>query len=406
MPGHQCAAATLAGRQCSHISWDDNPLCRLHRARAQMVRLFADLPEHVAAAARPRCEQCTRNALVGLTHCRQHEQLRPRPDLPPEQRCAHGHGCMRAAQAHQRCARHLPGFVRRQRMMIWHEMYDPGVIQVVERPDIWADVVAGWHARIGEPHIDARFVQTLEMTLARELRIPVLWNRHMGGHAPMDARGNIGWQWADEDDLPFGLAPAPPPRTELEGFVRDTQNIHTRVVTQQTNSALDILLNAEVPSNQKTITEIHMSIMGHVALGRIQTSLTQIDAVDRDVKRWYRVSTCRSDGDYLYKRTLDGLWAKIKTSSERQELEIRMWQEMVDSLGMCCDGHISRLTNVLCGFDEAFAPKLSPAELLQNRMAVIAGMEGGIILQVAEAMSAFKELKVPEDQWEAWIDAL
>jgi hypothetical protein len=111
-------------------------------------------------------------------------------------------------------------------------------------------------------------------------------------------------------------------------------------------------------------------------------------------------------GDFLYKRTLDGLWAKIKTSSLHQELEIRLWQEMVDSLGMCGDGHISRLTNVLCGFDDAFAPQLSPAEQLQNRMAVIAGMEGGIILQVAEALSAFKELKVPEDQWEAWIDAL
>jgi hypothetical protein len=39
-------------------------------------------------------------------------------------------------------------------------------------------------------------------------------------------------------------------------------------------------------------------------------------------------------------------------------------------------------------------------------MAVISGMDGGIILQVAEAMAAFKELNVPEDQWEAWIDAL
>jgi hypothetical protein len=64
------------------------------------------------------------------------------------------------------------------------------------------------------------------------------------------------------------------------------------------------------------------------------------------------------------------------------------------------------LTNVLCGFDDAFAPELTPAEKLQNRMSVIAGMEGGIILQVAEAMSAFKEFNVPDTQWEAWIDAL
>jgi hypothetical protein len=286
-------------------------------------------------------------------------------------------------------------------MELWNEMYVPGLIQIAERPDVWRDVIEEWHARIGEELVDARFVQTLELTVARELRIPELWNRHMGDQAPMNVVGEIHWQH-DLDDARV----QPPARTDLEGFARDTQNIHTRIVTQQTNAALDILLNADVPSNQKTVTETHMCFMDHIVLGRIKTDLGLIENVDRDVKRWYRTNTCRMDGDFLYKRTLDGLWSKIKTSSLRQELEIRLWQEMVDSLGMCGDGHISRLTNVLCGFDEAFAPQLSPAEQLQNRMAVIAGMEGGIILQVAEALSAFKELKVPEDQWEAWIDAL
>jgi hypothetical protein len=124
------------------------------------------------------------------------------------------------------------------------------------------------------------------------------------------------------------------------------------------------------------------------------------------MKRWYRTATCRTEGDYLYKRVLDGLWFKIKTSPVKDELVIRLWQEVVDSLGMCCDGHISRLTNVLCGFDEAFAPELTPGEKLQNRMAVIASMEGGIILQTAQALAAFKEFDIPREQWNAWIDAL
>jgi hypothetical protein len=73
---------------------------------------------------------------------------------------------------------------------------------------------------------------------------------------------------------------------------------------------------------------------------------------------------------------------------------------------MCCDGHITRLANVLCGFDDAFTPELSPAEQLQNRMAVIAGMDTGIILQAAEAMKTLTEFNVPREQWEPWIDAL
>ena len=375
------------------------------------IVLFENIPEPMRVAARVRCISCARFAAPGLQHCPWHEAMRPRPDLPPEQRCVH-RGCMRAIDQHQRCVRHVNGFIQRRRAAIWQDMYDPGLIQVVERPDMWPDVVAEWNRHIGEEFIDAGFIQTLELNLAREMRIPVLWNRHMGNHAPMDERGNVGWRFGfeddddDDDDIRFVGIPRPPPRTELEAFVRDGQNVHTRVVTEHTNTALNILLNADVPPTQKTVTEIHMTFIDHVAAGRIRSNVIQLGDVDRDVKRWYRTGTCRGNGDFLYKRTLDGLWSKIKTSSLRQELEIRLWQEMVDSLGMCCDGHISRLTNVLCGFDDAFAPQLSPAELLQNRMAVISGMDGGIILQVAEAMSAFKELKVPEDQWEAWIDAL
>ena len=398
MPPHQCAAATATGHQCTRNVCGADTLCGTHRAQVR-VRIFADLPvpEH------PRCLNCTRNALPGMQFCRRHERLRPRPDLPPEQRCTHP-DCMRIAGEHRRCRVHVIGFIRMRRLELWNEMYIPGMLQIAERPEIWREVVATWTARIGEPFIDARFLQTLEMTVAREMRIPELWNRHMGDHAPMDALGQIAWLiMVDEDDMPM---PRPPPRTELEGFARDTQNIHTRVVTQQTNAAMDILLNTDVPSDQNTVAEVNGCFRVLVAKDHIKTSLTEMSQIDRDMKRWYRTETCHMEGDFLYKRTLDGLWAKMKTSSLRHELEIRLWQEMVDSLGMCSAGHISRLTNVLCGFDDAFAPKLSPAEQLQNHMAVIAGMEGGIILQVATAIAAFKELNIPEEQGEAWIDAL
>ena len=403
MPPRICAAATTGNHQCSRFVWGNDVLCGQHANMAN-VRLYENLPANLRQPVRPRCMQCGRFAAPGLQHCPWHESMRPRPDLPADQRCVHRH-CMRIIHQHQRCVRHVNGFIQRQRAVAWQVMYEPALIQVAERPDMWVEVVAEWNRHIGEPFIDVGFVQAMEINLGRDLHIPELWNRHMGGHAPMDAMGNIGWRIFEDDDDIVRVGGAPP-RTELEGFARDTQNIHTRVVTEQTNTSLGILLNTEVPPQQKTVTETHMCFMEHIALGRIKTSLDVIGEVDRDVKRWYRVKTCRTEDDFLYKRTLDGLWAKIKVSTLRQELEIRLWQEMVDSLRMCCDGHISRLTNVLCGFDDAFAPPLSPAELLQNRMAVISGMDGGIILQVAEAMAAFKELNVPEDQWEAWIDAL
>lgn len=396
MPPHQCAAATAAGHQCTHIVHAAaETLCGIHRDKLN-TRLFINQPGGVQ-----RCQLCPRVAAPGIDHCPRHEHLRPRPDLPAEQRCQHN-GCMRVGGEHNRCVRHVAAFIQRQRIEIWNEMYGPAVIQVTERPDLWQEVVAEWQTHIGGPFVNDTFVQALEITIARELRIPELWNRHMGGQAIMDPFGNIGWL----DRWPADVAPRPAPRTELETFARDTQNIHTRFVTQQTTAALEILLNANVPSDQNTLAELETCFKSLIIDSHVRTSIDKIKDISRDIKRWYKVRTCRTEGDFLYKRTLDGLWSKMKTSALHKELELRLWQEMEDSLGMCCDGHISRLTNVLCGFDDAFAPQLSVAEQLQNRMAVIAGMEGGIILKVAEAIAAFKELKVPQEEWEAWVDAL
>ena len=405
MPFHQCAAATANGHQCRNSIWGAPALCGIHR-RVLNVRLFTTDPQQPVVEP-VICRMCGRLA-VNAGYCTRHDALRPRLDLPREEQCRH-RGCQRAAQGeHHRCRPHTLLFVRRQQRLVFDEMYVQGLVAAAEAPDAWIGVVDIWRAQVNQPFVNENLIHHLEINLARELRIPALWNHHMGGHAVMDENGAIGWRVFDVmDDIP--LPPhvqRRPARGDLEAFVRDGQNVHTHVVTQQTNSSLDILLNADIPSDQKTVTETHMKFMEHIALDKIKTSLDVVRDVDRDVKRWYRTGTCRQEGDYLYKRTLDGLWAKIKTSPAKQELEIRLWQEMVDSLGMCCDGHITRLANVLCGFDDAFAPEMSPGEKLQNRMAVIAAMEGGSIHQTAEALAAFKEFNVPRDQWEAWIDAL
>lgn len=395
----RCTATTMTGHQCRCNARLNEALCTRHLNNPN-TRIF---DEAVVA----RCRHCRRVPVEGFEYCRNHEPLRPRPDLPPEQRCVHPQ-CMRIIHAHNRCRNHERVFIRREEERVFNEMYRDGINRLQHGPDNWRDVVIRWRQQRNEPFVNNHLLEQLEVTLARDLRIPDLWNMYMGGWAPMDAAGQIAWQFEDNRNLWEGMNPnQQPARGELEAFIRDGQNVHTRFVTEQTNSALTILLNTDVPPTQKTVLESHVKFMEFTAIGRIPAiSLDLIDQVDRDVKRWYRTATCRTQDDYLYKRVLDGLWLKIKTSSVRDELVIRLWQEMVDSVGMCCDGHISRLTNVLCGFDEAFQPELTPGEKLQNRMAVIASMEDGIILQTAQALAALREFNVPREQWEAWVDAL
>jgi hypothetical protein len=394
----RCTAATMNGHQCRCNARPNQTLCGRHNNPNVVLYNPNDL-------IRERCMNCRRPPMVGTNYCRHHELLRPRPDLPPEQRCVERH-CMRIVHGYNRCRIHEGRFHRREQARVFNDMYRDGLNRFLNGVDTWQDVVIRWRHQQNEPFVNNHILEQLEVTLARDQRIPELWNMYMGQWAPMDEVGQIAWEFEQRNDW-HGMDRNEPPRGELEAFIRDGQNVHTRFVTEQTNSALQILLNMDVPPTQKTVLESHMKFMEFTALGRIQdVSLDMIDRVDRDVKRWYRTATCRVQDDYLYKRVLDGLWLKIKTSSVRDELVIRLWQEMVDSVGMCCDGHISRLTNVLCGFDEAFQPELTPGEKLQNRMAVIASMEGGIILQTAHALAAFREFDIPREQWEAWVDAL
>jgi hypothetical protein len=187
------------------------------------------------------------------------------------------------------------------------------------------------------------------------------------------------------------------PRGELEALARDRQNVHTASVSQQTRTGLETLLETPVSSDQDTLKEIEQ-VWEQARTRSLRMVLT-------DMRQWYAVATCRTEDDWLYRRTLDGLWSYIKQSAAREELTERLWEECYESVRMCCDGHISRLCNVLCGFSEEFKPPVSTGELLQQRMAVIAEKEIPVEDKVGEAWAVFEELAVPMEQREAWIDA-
>jgi hypothetical protein len=187
------------------------------------------------------------------------------------------------------------------------------------------------------------------------------------------------------------------PRGELEAMARDRQNVHTVAVSQLTRSGMEILLETPVSSDQDTLKEIEEVWE--------QTRTRSLRMVLSDMRRWYNVQTCRTEDDWLYRRTLDGLWSYIKQSPVRDELVGRLWEECYESVRMCCDGHLSRLCNVLCGFLEEFKPPVSAGELLQQKISAIAEKEIPVEDKVGEAWAVFEELSIPMEQREAWIDA-
>jgi hypothetical protein len=198
----------------------------------------------------------------------------------------------------------------------------------------------------------------------------------------------------------------------LGRIARDAQNVHTRAVSDQTNRGLQILLATPVSNRQKTLQDI------------LRYWLDQFDSADmtvfvrvmRDMNAWYNERDCRQAGDWYYKRVLDGLWAYINqryspssSSTEtfllRNEICLRLFEECVDSIDLCCDGHISRLVNVMVGFDAAFLGLQNLGETIQNRMAQIAAMSATYEQKIDEANRVFDELGVANPDRLAWLEA-
>ena len=187
----------------------------------------------------------------------------------------------------------------------------------------------------------------------------------------------------------------------LAGIAGDRQNIHTAVISTQTNQGLKVLFEQVVPPDQATLFEI-VTAWRELKVAEIN----EIQSVLQDMAEWYTRSMCRAEGDFLYMRVLDHLWSLILHSEENTELVKRLYQECFEAKGMCCDGHINRLVNVMVGFHDAFNPPLSPKEILQNKMSAIAMRDGSLDDKIKEAMEVFEEVKLPEEERQVWLDSL
>lgn len=239
--------------------------------------------------------------------------------------------------------------------------------------------------------------------------------RRRFGHAVY--RFESYWQWlvagAPADRLPnlefLGVrvvAVAPPQHDrDLARIAGDAQSVHTAAVTRQTNELERMLLEVYVKPDQKTEQTIA------AAWFKLPRALLWANVLRNlnDIRQWFVTKSCRNVNDNLYRRILQGLVAKIElspTEDLKMELYGRLYEECFESVGMCCEGHISRLCNVFVGFDEAFRPPVSLGELIQNAMAVIAAADLPVSERLEQANTWFAEFAVPVEERREWLIAI
>ena len=185
-------------------------------------------------------------------------------------------------------------------------------------------------------------------------------------------------------------------KTGLAYFVNDKQNVHTTVITTQTNTMMDDLAKQPVKKKQRTLDEI-------LTCWQIYT-WAEIEPVYKDMKYWGDMSDVIVPNDFAYRVALRALWAKIKTYDPeiRDELIKRLFEECRDSVEMCAQGHLTRLANVLVGFDATAAPQ---KESLQEKMAAISILDLGTELKIAEATKIMDDMNMSLEERVAWLEA-
>jgi hypothetical protein len=196
------------------------------------------------------------------------------------------------------------------------------------------------------------------------------------------------------DHPPAGPPPAAKPTgpVTLADIATDAQSVHTTAVSEQTNRGLEVLLAVDVDNR---LYDIFYN----------WSSMSPDKRVFKDFKRWYAESSCCKVNDWLYKRAFDGLLTMIFRHKDRKDLIQRLQEELKESVGMCCVGHINRLVNVMVGFDDRFAPPVPVGEILQQKIAAISGKDITVEEKVGEAWAVFEELKIPMVERDAWVEA-
>lgn len=206
-----------------------------------------------------------------------------------------------------------------------------------------------------------------------------------------------------------GMAP-PAPRAaaaqpELARIAADTQNVHTTAVTRQTNDMQKKLLEVVVQPFQQTEQAIVTEWLGILPQPRWSETLRTMN----DIHKWFNTKSCRTMNDNLYRNMLRGVVAKIIETSDlsiRAELFKRLREECFESVGMCCEGHLSRLCNVFVGYDDAFKSLTTIGEEMQNKMAAIAGSDLPVEERLAQARAWFDEHAVPDAERQGWLAAI
>jgi hypothetical protein len=184
-------------------------------------------------------------------------------------------------------------------------------------------------------------------------------------------------------------------------FYEDNQNIHRAVtVNEVVKKTIQKVIMIPVPADfcwnmdtlSKTPGEIIAECKISIAAGKLLMEKYTSDETIYDM-----VSG-------IYGKTLDSVWQYIKNSSDKAVLIKTLKTELEDNIGMCAQGNLTRLCNVLQGYlDDMPAPSIPEilGDLLPPLMHIM-----DLTVRREKALQIMRTHNVPDDQQDMWLEPL
>ena len=185
---------------------------------------------------------------------------------------------------------------------------------------------------------------------------------------------------------------------DLAAFATDQQNIHRSSVQKATEKAVHKLITRCIEEGQETLPEIIIDLKDttKVRVSGTDTRERMITELTHDYFECIAFSIPYGD-------VLDRVWAFIRSHKDRLHIFIRLAQEIAEGMGMCTNGKMARLINVLQGYDDTLEVD-PPKEVFQEKIALLMKRPAEERAEAARAL--FIEFSIPEAEQAPWLESL
>ena len=191
------------------------------------------------------------------------------------------------------------------------------------------------------------------------------------------------------------------PVRELERFANDRQNVHTTEAVKKVKEIIEKVLEVPVPAEYKWNIAECSKTPGEIIL---ECKLTpkaawQMSAMYCNDSEIYEM------GKGIYGRVLDCVWQFIVKSEHKEDLCRILKSELQDNIGMCAQGNLSRLANILAGYMDGVKSQESLSEILGRELPPLMEIEDAG-LRMIQFIEKMQENNVPPKNWLIWAEPL